>query len=462
MFMSLPGFVIPGFAPICGDSNDPLTVKNGVWRRLMRDLPNPDQKVLTDFFRFVRRWARKNIPAVDPMTFEEWLERSTYNEERKGQLRATWEELRGGLPSRSKCAKVKSFVKTEAYQEFKHVRMINSRSDQFKVLSGPFFSSLENEVYKHPAFIKHVPVPDRPRALAALQTAGRHIYATDFTAFESHFVSNFMANVECCIYERAFRNHPEASALITSALTGLNFCSTRTGLRYKLLARRMSGDTCTSLGNGLTNYLLALYICTKQGKTLSGFVEGDDGLFVTNATLTAKHYEQLGFTIKIERHESVQEAGFCQMYFSDDLQLVKSPFAVIHKFSWTSSCLYARELIRKQLLRAKALSGVYETPHCPILGALYRAALRYTDGVAPRFVMDGYHQIPRDTRAIPDFSPTAETRRFFAQKFGVPVHLQLAAESAIHQGDMTKVAEILTPSADMMKYSQLYLELGGT
>lgn len=460
MFMSLPGFVVPGFAPICVDSNDPLTVANGVYKRMMRDLPSPDLNQRRKFFKFVRRWAARHIPAVDPLSFEEWLERSSYNEARKQELRAVEEGLRGGMPSRKKCSQIKSFVKTEAYTEIKHARMINARCDAFKVISGPFFSALESVVYALPPFIKHTPVPERPSRIMQLQRDGCRVYATDFTAFESHFEREFMLNVECAVYRVAFRKYPAISKLILESLTGRNQCSTRMGLRYSVVARRMSGDMCTSLGNGLTNYLLAAFIARDKGHVLNGVVEGDDGLFVTDARLTTDDYAKLGFTIKMDEFTDVRDAGFCQMYFDNPRELVKSIYAVLHKFSWTHSFLGAGVRIQQELLRAKALSGVYETPQCPILGVLYREALEATRGVAARFVYDGYHStVPHDTMKIPSFNPSQQTREFYARKFGIPVQLQLEVESAIRNRDMTTVSRILPPPhADMLKYWDLYVE----
>jgi hypothetical protein len=52
-----------------------------------------------------------------------------------------------------------SFVKDEHYEGWKYPRLINSRSDQFKVFIGPTIKAMEHLVYSHlPEFIKHVPV----------------------------------------------------------------------------------------------------------------------------------------------------------------------------------------------------------------------------------------------------------------------------------------------------------------
>lgn len=69
-----------------------------------------------------------------------------------------------------------------------------------------------------------------------------------------------------------------------------------------------------------------------------------------------------------------------------------------------------------ELLRAKALSACYETPHCPVIGKIARYALERTRGVHPRFVRDGYHDVPMlDEFDVPKFEPTDLTRELFAR-----------------------------------------------
>lgn len=166
----------------------------------------------------------------------------------------------------------------------------------------------------------------------------------------------------------------------------------------------MSGDMCTSLGNGFTNLMLAKFLAAEQGKELAGFVEGDDGLFVTEATLTAEAYQQLGFSIKIVELGDPCKASFCGMVFAESGEIIKDPVKFLSTFGWTHSFINAGAAVMDQLLRAKALSAIYEAPQCPILGQLARCALEKTRGVIPRFVDDGYHRAPDEVKLEP-FSP---------------------------------------------------------
>lgn len=109
--------------------------------------------------------------------------------------------------------------------------MINSRNDTFKCYSGPFFKAMENEVYKYHSFIKHVPVPDRPALICALDKSGCYKYATDFTAFESHFKKEIMEKIEFILYDHLLQDYPEDALFIKKVLGGTNKMRTRTGIR---------------------------------------------------------------------------------------------------------------------------------------------------------------------------------------------------------------------------------------
>lgn len=457
MFRRLNYCAVPGYAPLCMDSNDPDTVDCAFRQRLLREVPKGDPQLLKEFEEFVGAYLTKNVPIVEPMEFEEWLESTSYSEARKQDLRNTYIEMRGAVPNRSQRRHVDAFVKTEYYPTWKHARMINSRSDAFKVWSGPRFKAIEKVVYSIPEFVKHIPVPERPARVRALMKPGWRCFATDFTAFESHFVPELLRICECQLYKHCLRNDRDID-ILTKTLMGKNEMRTRSGLRASVRGRRMSGDMCTSLGNGFTNLMLAKFIAHKKGGSITGFVEGDDGLFVTDIELTAKDYEKLGFTIKIEEVDNPCKASFCGMVFSESGEIIRDPRRFVMGFGWTHSFISAGHKIMDELLRAKALSTVYETPQCPIVGAFARYALEKTRHVNPRFVNDGYHHCP-DEVSVPAFSPSRDTRLLFEEKYGISIECQEAIESAVLSGDFEKVAILMPPTAEQGNYAATYVEI---
>lgn len=457
MFRRLRDCAIPGYAPICLDTNDPETVACGFRQRLLRKVPSHDKVKLKRLESFVRDWLKDNIPVVEPLSFEDWLASTTYTEERKNELRQVYELNHGAVPTKKECEKVDAFVKSEFYPTYKHARLINSRCDAFKVFSGPRFKAIENAVYALPQFIKHVPVPERPAKIRALRMAGRRYFQTDFTAYESHFLAPIMRALELQLYAHCLKNDVHAGFLC-SVISGKNKMTTKAGVRAKVKARRMSGDMCTSLGNGFSNLMLALFLAHEKGGVLDGFVEGDDGLFCSDVELTAADYESLGFTIKIEEVDDPCQASFCGMIFSDSGEIIREPRRFFMGFGWTQSFIGAGDRIMDELLRAKALSVVYETPQCPIIGAMARRALIKTQGVAPRFVNDGYH-VPHDVKNIPAFAPSSDTRLLFETMYGVSVSVQLQAEAAVARGAFEEVACLIPPTSEQLDYASKFVEV---
>jgi hypothetical protein len=411
--------------------------------------------------KFVDNWLKSEMPVVRPYEFEEWLETTSYSGVRKDELRGAYAKLRGGLPDKRTASKVNSFVKTQGFDTYKHARLIMSRGDGFKVFSGPAFKAIEDVLYQKRPFVKHVPVPDRPQLVESLIQAGRKYYATDFTAFESHFTPEVMATLEMKLYKHCLQGWSGYKRL-EQVLLGINRLSLRSGVRATCRARRMSGEMCTSLGNSFSNYILAKFIASRAGGEIEGFVEGDDGLFASTVPITAAAYERLGFTIKIVEVEDPRTASFCGMVFAEGGDILRDPRHFVANFSFTHSCIHGGNRVMRELLRAKALSTLYETPACPVVTAFARRALRDTRGATPRFVADGYHEhaaVPRDERGIKQRVITPASRDLFHRLYGVSVRVQLAVERAAEQGDWNKVAELMPAGENMQHYCDRYVEL---
>lgn len=472
MFRRLPYCAVPGYAPISLDSNDPNTVACGFKQRVLRKVPSPNPGLLKEFHDFCQREADK-LPVVNPMTTEEWLAGTSYNEHRKGELRDADLANRGAPPPRSIAQRVAAFVKTEFYCALKHCRLICSRCDRFKAFSGPAAKTVESVIYELPEFIKHTPVPERPAKIAALKKAGRRYYMSDFTAFESHFTADVMNSCEILFYKHILKNWSHVD-FMCSVLTGINKISSRLGFRVSCLARRMTGEMFTSVGNGITNLMLAKFLCWKQGKDLEGFVEGDDGLFATEAVLTKEMYAELGFTIKLVQIEDPCTSyplskdcepgsmAFCGLVFAESGQIIKDYRKFFQGFGWTSSFITAGDNIMMQLLRSKALSAIFETPHCPIIGEMARYALVQTRGVrvsdkVAAALSDGYHHALKDETNVPEFCPSPDTRALFARLYGVSEDLQVHVEAAIRSGDFARVADLLPAPEASARYADRYV-----
>lgn len=331
----------------------------------------------------MRRWLADNLEPLledEIMDFQHWIEEAPYPSYRKEQLRVANDTLESeGLKKRD--LENKSFTKWETYEAFKHCRSINSRSDKFKCYSGPLFHSVEKKVFSNAHFMKFVPVKDRPATLVERLEGWKKFYVSDFTSFESSMVEPTMLAVECQLYSYMLSKRPEAAAVIIDALTGENVCRFD-GYTVKVGATRMSGDMCTSLGNGFTNLMVNLFVAEESGARIDGLVEGDDGVFGVSGDIKEELFRQLGFIIKLDWKENLYNTSFCGMSFTREMTSMGDPRKILLNFGWTHSRLgLASDKYLPGLLRSKALSLVYEHPRCPILTALGLRVLQLTRSV---------------------------------------------------------------------------------
>lgn len=395
-----------------------------------------------------------------PKTFEEWLTDAPYTMARKEELRLAHASIVGEYPEDYLSHRIASFIKNESYQEYKEARWINSRSDQFKAWSGRYFSAIEAELYKYKSFIKHTPVPERPQLVKSLRIAGSYYYENDYKAFESHFTPEVMKAVECQLYSHCLSATPAVANFINKTLTGLNKLVSSCGLRAKVQGRRMSGDMCTSLGNGFTNLMLYKFILHKKHAYGKALVEGDDGLFACSVPLTAQDFSDIGWTVEIKALLDPCEGHFCGLTFCGNGDIIKDPRRVMCSFGWTSSNIHAGHHIMDSLLRSKALSLAYELPQCPIVGVLARVALQLTEGVDLTHKVDlwGRDWEKITNTPVQDFAPSTQTRDLMARLFNIPILVQLEAERAIRDHDFDRLSKLVPPPPDVQHYAARYIE----
>jgi len=452
------------------DRKDLETLSRGLRKRLLRDLPEARPGFYAEFKGHVKKWLRDHVKPVDAMEFSDWIASETsYNEARKEELRVANELNRGRRPPMRVSHKVSSFPKLESYPQYKECRWINSRHDRFKAYAGRFIKPIEEELYKDHHFIKHVPIPERPKLVSGLRKSGYRYYENDYKAYESSFVKELMLSCECQLYKWALQKYPEDAAYIIKVATGRNKLRTRAGVRVEVEARRMSGDLFTSLGNGFSNFMLLDYLATRNDFAWDGFVEGDDGLFATSKPLSKEMFEECGFNVEINEVRDPCLAHFCGMTFASSGQCIKDPRRVFQTFGWTHSFVHAGDAVMEELLKCKALSLCYEMPQCPIVGALGRAALIRTDHVHIKHWEDHYgmNRNALIDFEVPAFCPDNETRAIFEEKFHIPISTQIAIESLIYEGKMDEVYDLLifVPSEypiahDNLDYISKYVEVG--
>jgi len=426
------------------DPEDPHTVMAGLMKRVCSKNPKYNIDRLNALREFAKKHMRskfKPISIAEDTSFETWLSKTNYSEDRKNQLRMKNENVTD--IHRDSFKKVPSFVKDESYDGYKYPRGIYSRSDEFKCIVGPYFKLMESIVYELPEFIKHVPVAERAKYVEDHVYADGARYAmTDYTSMESSFLEEVM-QIEFDLYEyllSELMEGPEIMKLIRETMGGVN-CIMFKYITLFLKARRMSGEMCTSLGNGWTNYIVLKFLFYEAGEEAHFVVEGDDGLTrIVNFEPTTEQYAEFGFTVKIEFVDDVSLGSFCGMiYDKTDRITITNPMNVIADFFWvgrTYAC--SKERIHLELLRAKSLSLLYTYPGCPILHSMAKWLVRMTKDYVPNWNILGWYmkdQLLRDMKFYQKHDTVlnkpigTNTRELMFAKYKIPIDDQIAIES---------------------------------
>jgi len=452
------GFALPQPSPDC-----PETVALGIEKRFASKPPDIQQTLLQEFAQFVQVFVEKEFTPLSPnsdTTTPTWLAGTTYPEWRRKELL----EIEDKYPIiLKKHFNVKGFPKDEPYLEYKHIRIINARHDRFKVEVGPTFKLIENQVYKSKYFIKHVPVAERPLAIRqSLMKIGARYFITDFSTFEASFVKKIMHSCEFILYKHMTKFLPNAAhfhQLLENVLAGKNTIYTKFW-KVLLEATRMSGEMCTSLGNGFSNLMLVLFVAHKSGCIVDGKVEGDDGIWneLSGNKMRTDLFASLGFSVKWQEVADLCKASFCGIIFDpDECIAITDPIKVLASFGWTCA-KYARagNATKLNLIRCKSLSLFHQYPGCPIISSLASYGLRITKGRDVRHFVNKMQTNEWNRNKLLDalkvdvhkhVATGFQTRLLVEQVFKIPVEIQLAVEAYLDNLDTLQ--ELRLPYIDM-------------
>lgn len=399
------------------------------------------------FARFVQKWVKKNMAPLPPSTsldVDEYLNSTSYSAARKGELKMAYESHDPSIMDRH-FREARCFIKDESYGEYKAPRWIMSRPDEFKVRYGPYVWQAEKVLYARPEFVKHLTPTERLAKMQEMDLTAVLKYGTDHTAFEAAITPATMRICEFALMDHLFKHHEGYRYLrkLESKVIGRpNHLRCSNALISKVGAR-MSGDNCTSLGNGFTNLMAILFAAFENQSSVAYCqVEGDDALYVpTGKASTSKDYANNGFDVKMEVAESSCEAGFCGLIADPVcLEAITDPVKVLLNFGWGSR-QYTLAGRRKldALVRSKALSYAYMYPSCPIVNVLCERMLTLTRHVTFYELLKTVKgqkvseyerkQILRAISCEPRFKePSNATRILVFRKFGIAIDEQKEIE----------------------------------
>lgn len=441
-----------GACDIKPDDNDLASQLDGVKHRVGGKTPPINQATLQKFKWFVKDWIKDNLVPLEAETdvsVETWLKESPYPLARREELQGIYDKWYEGLLTGRDVdfERLESFIKDEFYHCPKTFRTINSRLELFKCLIGPTVHQVEKKVFKLPYFIKQIPVAERAQYIMNYLDANERVFGTDVSAWEGSMSREIMEACEIQLFDYMTKNLPTNHSFMTlyrQLLLNNKLCFS--GFIAEIIARRMSGEMSTSVGNGFTNLMLILFTAWMERTTVKIVVEGDDTLFTCIKKLTDRFCRELGFNLVMEEFDAINEASFCGLIFSDVKHTIRDPIPALLKFGWcTQQYISSNDKTRMQLLRAKALSLKCEMPNCPILGPLADRMLTLTKGICVKKSIQRlarYMSLYKRNEfldAIKDFKTTwhvpanvTPQSRFLMEKlFNIPVDAQVIIEEQL-------------------------------
>jgi hypothetical protein len=456
------GCHVVGAALPCPDAQSPINMYSAIVARLGRWVPGVELDMLWALRRTTEQFCVEFLTPLSRIpTIMEWLAETTYPEWRKIEILEALDIIRKAenrvyVDSEKDRvdAATNSFVKEETYDDYdlleedvdvyKWPRAINARSDVLKRAFGPAIHAIEKVLFKLAWFVKFIPVRLRPAFIKErLFEVGAVYVGTDYSAFEALLVPAIMRNCELVMYRYMLQNAEggkEVGDAMEEAMTGTNV------MRFKWVTARvdgvrMSGDMCTSCGNGFTNLMIMRTVCAEQHIVCDGVVEGDDGCFRVSRVPDIDSFTRCGMIIKMKTSQVLGETGFCKMFFDEEeMQNIADPRVLLCKFGMTHSALRHSRRFRPALLRAKAYSLQAELPGCPIAQQLASYALRVGVGGSSDEELVGhrlYQSVYRKYGAGESRVPVGpRTRALMGRLFGVGESEQLAIERYLDESSV--------------------------
>lgn len=348
--------------------------------------------------------------------------------------------------------KAGTFTKWETYEEYKHLRHIQSMTELWSEYNDGFhlgrvFKSIETAFYAGPGNVKGL---DKQGKREKLMSLGEILAVSDYSSYESSHTPEIQEAVFRPIYSYILQKLPDCDRLVDAlmhVLTGKKEMDMDKHLTAIIESVEFSGDFCTALNNLALNIVALICIYADKGipmeQSVNLFVcEGDDNVMNwQHITMCEKDFREYGLKAKfVTGNLTLAEAKFCQLlYCSDGVVLVdaakKLASSVLVKPKYGKS----GPANLKSLMRAQAMSMLYNHAGVPIVHNWALALLRLTSGVNVRkhhweslsYNDDVLSIMKSDWRALAQKEITEEARVKYEEIFFVPRYTQILCEQLI-------------------------------
>nr|WKV33799.1 MAG: RNA-dependent RNA polymerase [Riboviria sp.] len=211
----------------------------------------------------------------------------------------------------------------------------------------------------------------------------------------------------------------------------VNNCYSKGGIAYTCVARKMSGEYNTSLGDSIINYGVLREVF---GDDAIYVINGDDSVVILDKAIFNESlvkdpstWARFGFKSTVDVARSFEDIEFCQsrpVEVDGVWRMIRSPWRAIARS--TFSVKRYRGIAWRRLLAAMADSEMACSDRVPMLQAW---ALRLRMASAGASPLEGEVSYRAKLEGKPTQGPISDsTRLSFAAAFGIEVQRQLAFE----------------------------------
>lgn len=380
---------------------------------------------------------------------------------------ATVEYLKFGLFKAD--SNVKMFIKPERFDPNAKInpdpRAIQFRNPKYCVAVARFLRPVEEQIYLFKYASDGVPNSRNvakglnavARAMLLVEKASHFtepVFITmDASRFDKH-VSVQHLRLEHRVY-LASNPDPEFASLLALQLS--NTCFTSSGVKYKTLGRRMSGDMNTAIGNIIIMLTMIIAYCRYSLKlrTWDCLDDGDDFVLIVERGDVDRLYATaesvfLGFGMEMKVDPpamGIHDVTFCQSkvveFLPGKYKFVRDWRAIVSK-STSGVRNWENPTFRNNTINAVGLCELVINLGVPILQEYALALLRNTSSTSDaRKYMPGYlvertgkelkHLGIKSLRDVKPQSVHNCARRSFAEAYGISETEQVALEDRLRK-----------------------------
>lgn len=433
---------------------DASNFKRGLLKRCAHKEHPHVKPIRKEFIAFCRQYIKK-LPVLKEgldreFLLNDWLENSNYNGARKELLRKlnhayydNDDNVLVGPHAVYRMYELNSFIKKEFYLEPKEARIINSRSDLFKSIVGPYIHALESIVYDE-HFIKHLTPKQVVARMKEVAEGFDLFYETDYSSFEGSFDKELLCKVERRLLSRLLYNYPEIRQVVMHCFDHPNVLRYKRRICAKFEGSRMSGEMWTSMCNGFMNKMLVMFMAHKANANVQFLVEGDDGFIATNKELDVSLVEKIGFKLKFDVTSDHRKISFCSLRVCDNHLVPDIKRTLSH---YGSTCddkvsnifeAHSKKALRRQneYRKAKALSLLTVSQGIPILQSVAVQQLRLCGTSRLNYdYVDWWEKSFFDMSKLTVAPVSIKMRRYVEKVFHIPIATQLKIERELETSD---------------------------